>query len=241
MSIINTLNQAGLNEREANAYLALLELGESSVSQVGVRAGIERTYCYDILESLVRKDLAIVLEKNGRRRYLAANPITLTQLLEQRLAAVRESLPELQAHHNTDGQKPTVKFYEGKTAILNLYQELLTTKAYDAIVSPTALYQVLGKQIESFAVQVVANGTRARELVTDEIGIPEYAQYFQKNVQEVRLLPKYISISTDTLIYANKIVSIAYTPVPHAIVTEGSELVATQKALFEFMWQAAKK
>lgn len=234
------LNQAGLNEREASAYLALLELGESSVSQVGLRSGIERTYCYDILESLVKKDLANVLEKNGRRRYLAADPKTLTRLLEQRLAVVREGMPELQAHQNTDGQRPTVRFYEGQAAINNLYQELLVAKEYDAIVSPAALYQAMGEQIDLFAVQVVARGTKARELVTAESGLPEYARHFKKPLQEARLLPKTVSISTDTLIFENKVVSVAYTPVPHAIVTEGSEIVATQKALFEFMWRAAK-
>jgi sugar-specific transcriptional regulator TrmB len=238
MNLQDILQNVGLNEREAKVYLALLELGETSVLQVGLRSGIERTYCYDLLESLLKKGLVSVLEKNGRRRYLAADPNALEQIAEKRLASIRSALPEFRAHYSTGGLKPTVKFYEGKAAIAALYQELINARQYDAITSPRALYGVLGKQINDFSSRVVRNGTRVRELVTAEIGVPEFSKSFQKPLQEVRLLPKEIILSTDTLIYENKVVSIAYIPTLHAVVTEGSELVNTQKALFEYMWQS---
>ena len=237
MNLTDILFQIGLNEREAKVYLALLELGETSVLQVGLRSGIERTYCYDLLESLIKKDLASVLEKNGRRRYLASEPGTLEQIAEKRLHTIRKALPELRAHYSASGLKPTVKFYEGKSAIASLYQELINVKQYDAITSPAALYGALGKEVDRFAAQVLKNSTRVRELVTAELGIPTYAQGFKKPTQEVRILPKTVQLSTDTLIYENKVVSIAYTPTLHAVVTESSEIVKTQKALFEYMWQ----
>lgn len=241
MDLYTTLQQSGLNERETHVYLALLELGESSVLQVGLKSGIERTYCYDILESLVKKGLASAVQKNNRRRYLPGEPETMEKNLEKQLATLRQALPELRALHNTGGQKPTVRFFEGKGNIANLYQELIEAKQYDAIVSPSALYQVMGKQINDFARQVVKRGTRARELVTAEIGMPEYASILKPPLQEVRLLPAEVKLTTDTLIYENKVISIAYHPTLHAVVTEGSEIVSTQKALFDFMWNESKK
>lgn len=237
MDLQDILQNVGLNEREARVYLALLELGETSVLQVGLRSGIERTYCYDLLESLLKKDLVSVLEKNGRRRYLAADPNTLEQIAERRLHSIRKALPEFRAHYATGGLKPTVKFYEGKSAIAALYQELANSKQYDAITSPRALYAVLGKQVNDFAAQIVKNGTKARELVTAELGLPEFSRGFKKPTQEIRVLPKDVQLSTDSLIYENKVVSIAYTPTLHAVVTEGSEIVNTQKVLFEYMWR----
>jgi sugar-specific transcriptional regulator TrmB len=240
MNLYEALSEAGLNEREAKTYLALLELGESSVLQVGLRSGIERTYSYDILESLVKKGLASALEKNGRRRYLAADPTTLEQHQEKRLLSIRAALPELRAHYNTSDLKPTVKYYEGKTAIGKLYEELVTSEQFDSVASPQALYDSLGKQLNGFGAQIVKSGTRARELITQELGIPDYTKTYRKPLQEVRMLPEKIRISTDTLIYENKVVSIAYTPILHAVVMEGSEIVNTQKTLFEFMWESAR-
>ena len=239
MKITNIIIQAGLNEREAQAYLALLELGEATISQISHRSGIERTYCYDIVESLVKKNLASTVPRNGRRRYQAANPETLARLLEDRLTAVRAGLPQLEAHHNLGEKRPVVKFYEGKVAVFDLYQELMDTDEYAAIVSPTALYEAIGDQLDGMAIRVVARGTKVRELVSSEAGLPAYAKHFKSPQQEVRLLPAEVKIATDTLIFNDKVVSIAYTPKPHAIVTEGSDIVETQKALFEFMWRSA--
>lgn len=238
MKLTDIITQAGLNEREAQAYLALLEFGEATISQISHRSGIERTYCYDIVEALVKKNLASAVPKNGRRRYQAAKPETLTRLLEERLTAVRAGLPQLEAHHNLGDKKPVVKFYEGKVAVFDLYQELMNTDEYAAIVSPEALYRAIGDQLDGMAVRVVARGTKVRELVTAESGLPAYAKRFKSPLQEVRLLPAEVSVATDTLIFKDKVVSIAYAPTPHAIVTEGSDIVETQKALFEFMWRS---
>lgn len=239
MKLTDIITQAGLNEREAQAYLALLELGEATISQISHRSGIERTYCYDIVEALVKKNLASAVPKNGRRRYQAANPETLARLLEDRLAAVRAGLSQLEAHHNLGDKRPVVEFYEGKVAVFDLYQELMDTDEYAAIVSPAALYEAIGDQLDGMAIRVVARGTRVRELISTEDGLPAYVKRFKTPQQEVRLLPTDVKIATDTLIFNNKVVSIAYTPKPHAIVTEGSDIVETQRALFEFMWQSA--
>lgn len=242
MELVEILKLSGLNEKEAAVYLALLESGEASVAQIGRTSGIERTYCYDILESLVSKDRATVLTRNGRQRYQAISPDQLQMAEEERLAQIKRAMPELIAHYNTTGQKPRVYYFEGTEAIERLYREMLNSLQYDAIVSPDALYQALGeKKIQRFTKEVVANQVKIRELVTAEKGMPDFASHYRKPLQEVRLLPLDVKLATDTLLYQNKMVSIAYEPVPHAIVTEGTEIVATQKSLFEYMWQSAHK
>ena len=222
-------------------YVSLLELGEAGVSQISRQSGIERTYCYDILDSLVNKNKATVVTGNGRQRYQAVSPESLQVDAEEALAHIKKAMPELVAHYNTSGQKPRVYYYEGRDAIERLYREMINSLQYDAIVSPGALYEALGeKKIRRFAKEVVTNEVKIRELVTAEQGMPEFASQYRKPLQEVRLLPPDVKLVTDTLLYQNKMVSIAYAPVVHAIVTEGTEIVATQKALFEFMWQAAR-
>lgn len=239
MNLVEILQLAGLNDKESAVYLALLELGEASVIRVGRQAGIERTYCYDILESLVRKERATVLTRNGRQRYQAISPDRLQIDLEAKLTQVKKAMPELIAHYNTTGQKPHVYYYEGRDAVEGLYREMLESLQYDAIVSPTALYEALGsKRINRFAATVVKNQVKIRELVTAEQGVPDFASHYRKPLQEVRLFPPDVKLATDTLLYQNKVVSIAYAPLLHAVVTEGSEIVRTQKAFFEYMWQS---
>ncbi|MDP2917995.1 MAG: helix-turn-helix domain-containing protein, partial [bacterium] len=51
------LTNLGLSDKEAACYLALLELGPSTVSEIAGLAKINRTTGYDILESLANYGL----------------------------------------------------------------------------------------------------------------------------------------------------------------------------------------
>ena len=48
----NLIKDLGLEENEAKVYQALLELGPSTVSQITKKAGITRTFGYQILQKL---------------------------------------------------------------------------------------------------------------------------------------------------------------------------------------------
>jgi len=241
MSIEDSLLANGMPEREAKVYLALLELGEASVLRVAQTSGIERTYCYDILESLIKNGMATRMEIAGKQRYVGESPDTLAYIFEQRASKFKKSLPELRSRYNSGGQKPVVRFYEGKESLEKIYNELENCVRYDAITSPAALYKMQGTWVNEVAARLVKKGIKVRELVSAEMGMPEFGRIFRAPLQEVRVLPSNVLLSTDTLIYENKVVSISYAPVYHAVVTEGSGIVTTQKALFEYMWNATPR
>ena len=240
MDIERPLIESGLLEREVKMYLALLELGESGVLPIAKRAGIERTYGYDILESLLKKGLVTSVEKNGKRMFSAQDPVALERMLEQRLQGFKQVLPELRALYNTESLKPTVRFIEGKESLHHLYSELAESLCYDAIAGPSVMYNQFGSLFNDIAMRLASRKARVRELVTSVSGIPEYAAYFQVPLQEVRMLPDSVQVTTDTLIYEDKVVSISYTPIIHAVITEGSGIVGTQRALFDYMWDATR-
>ena len=56
MSIaINTLKEFGLTSNESKTYLAALELGQTTVQELGKKAKIKRTTVYTTLEGLKQK------------------------------------------------------------------------------------------------------------------------------------------------------------------------------------------
>ncbi|MDP2951052.1 MAG: helix-turn-helix domain-containing protein, partial [bacterium] len=68
------LTTVGLSDKQAVVYLALLELGPSTVSEVARKAGINRTTGYDILEMLVSFGLVSPLGKGKVQKYVTENP-----------------------------------------------------------------------------------------------------------------------------------------------------------------------
>ena len=53
MENIKALEKFGLSEKEAKVYLACLELGEDTASDISLKSNLPRTLIYDILEKLI--------------------------------------------------------------------------------------------------------------------------------------------------------------------------------------------
>ncbi|MEK7184279.1 MAG: helix-turn-helix domain-containing protein [Patescibacteria group bacterium] len=240
MNTETILLQAGFDAREAKVYVALLELGESTVLPLSKKAGIKRTYCYDILASLQEKGLVSFIPRNGRRRYSAEPPETIKALLKQRLDTFSEGLSELKSIYNKSDTKPVVRFYEGVEGIKSVYEQLISVKSFDAISSPDQLYRYLGDYFEDFAKRAIQKKERIRELIAGPIPEVSYLQEYEGSERwQWKKLPETVSITTDILLFENKLVMISYGKQLHAIVLEGSAIVDTHKQLFELLWNQA--
>lgn len=240
MDVTQTLTDIGLEEREVKIYLAALELGASTVLPLAQKAGIKRTYAYDILERLRERQLVSYIEKNGRRRYSAEPPEKLEQLLKNRLENFHRILPELKSIANQAETKPKVRFYEGLEGIETIYAELHRTDAYAAIASAAEVESHFHALLERLADHVVKHDVWARELLVKTDAPIDFIKRYTTNRQQVRWLPEGVKLATDTLLFDNKLVLISYQPDIHAVVIEGSSQVETQKQLFELLWQQAE-
>ena len=138
--IEKTLQSIGFSEKEANVYLALLELGKGTVSEISRRASINRTTGYDILNNLTNKGLVSISGKEPKQEYIAKSPDRIKKFLTNELEKKRESIkeaeriiPQLKSLHNL-GDRPKVRFYEGADGLQEVYEDTLTShepiKAY---------------------------------------------------------------------------------------------------------------
>ena len=71
MNINETLFLFNLDEKEAAIYLAALETGIATAREIAKKAGIQRTYFYDLSEKLLRLGLLQQINK-GKKRYFQA-------------------------------------------------------------------------------------------------------------------------------------------------------------------------
>ncbi|HEY1074282.1 MAG TPA: helix-turn-helix domain-containing protein [Patescibacteria group bacterium] len=239
MDLVQSLQEIGLQEREIKIYLALLELGESTVLPLSKQSGIKRTYCYDILPLLQEKGLVSFIERNGRRHYSAEDPAKIEQLLKGRLERFIGILPDLRSIYGQSPNKPRVRYYEGDDVGKEIVDELARSKSFDAISSPDHLNKYIGKSLlEELAVQMVKRGTVSRELYTRGALPVTWPKLYKKPLQEVRYLPEGVTMQNDILIYGKKLVLISYEQQVHGLVIEGSAIVDAHKQLFELLWKS---
>src|SRR3989338_7780452 len=83
------LRTLGFSEKEATVYVALLELGHGTVTEIARKAGINRTTGYDILDSLANKGVVNVSGKEPKQEYAAEPPESVIEYLKREAEAAK--------------------------------------------------------------------------------------------------------------------------------------------------------
>lgn len=246
---IDALSELGFSENEARVYLALLELGRGTVSLITRRAGINRTTGYDILASLVTKQLASVTGKEPKQEYSAESPARLEVLLREevsrtqaRLAETAANLiPQLKSMQTTVG-RPNVRFYEGKEGLIQAYEDTLTARepirAYATIED---MHAALPGYFPRYYARRAARGIIARGILARSPAAEDRARYNAAELRETALIPyaKY-HFSPEINIYDNKVM-IASSREQLGIIIESDEIADAMKKIFELSWAEAKR
>lgn len=241
MATNETLERFGLSPNESKVYSALLELGESPVQTVAHKAQLQRPNCYAVLESLRKKGLVSLSVKSRGRRYVAENPRKLKEMAQESLNQLNELLPSLQSLFNESPRRPVVKFYEGKEAIGQLYEEILSSPSFDCIYSPSYVSAVYVGLVEEAGEKIVKAKIKTREIITDKEVPSFYPKIFKAPLQQFRHLPMSQENPTDLILYEDKVAIVSYKPNLHALVIEGSGIVQMMGLMFESLWRSAKK
>src|SRR3989344_2989798 len=83
----------GLIPNEAKIYEALVEKGESSISDIAVAAKIHRRNAYDAIQRLINKGLCFQIFSTTENRYNAVDPDKLTEILAEKQEQLLSAIP----------------------------------------------------------------------------------------------------------------------------------------------------
>jgi HTH-type transcriptional regulator, sugar sensing transcriptional regulator len=242
------LLEIGFSRKESNVYLALLELGPSTASQISRKAGINRTTSYDILESLAYGGLVNPIGEAKIKKYSAENPSKVLKFLENKINKFRDQhekakqlLPQLLSIYNIK-EKPKVRFYEGNEGMKEAFEDTLNAKGEIlAYAVGEDMFKALSeKYFKSYFKKRVLRGIKVRVIAPDTPESKAVSANDQKEMRESLLVPKdkfYFSIEMN--IYNNKIM-IASWKEKFAIIVESEEISSAQKKIFELSWEGAK-
>ena len=64
----------GLTAKEADVYLATLQIGFATVQKIASKAEINRTTTYTHIRNLISRGLISTMEKNGKQYFVAEKP-----------------------------------------------------------------------------------------------------------------------------------------------------------------------
>ncbi len=124
------LKEIGLSEKEAEVYLSLLEGDKYSILDLSKKTKINRTTIYPVIKSLSEKSLVSETTVNAKTFYQAESPDRLETfvesqkiLLEENSKKIKDIIPQLKGVRRGMGERPVVKYFEGREAIVGGYAE----------------------------------------------------------------------------------------------------------------------
>ena len=238
----------GLSKNEARIYLALLELGKGTVSEITRKANLNRTTGYDVLDGLVSKGLASVSGKEPKQEYIAESPDKLEVLLKQtasqaekNLEEVKKAIPELKSMHNVMG-RPKVRFYEGTSGLVEVYEDTLTShEPIRAYATVDDMHRALPNYFPEYYKRRAGKGIAIKAIIpATEIG-KERAALDKEEMRETALIPPYkYYFSPEINIYDDKVM-IASWREKLGIIIQSAEIADAMKKIHDLAWAEAKR
>jgi sugar-specific transcriptional regulator TrmB len=111
---LNKIVNLGLSEKETKLYLAALQLGTASITQLSLKAKIKRPTAYLVIAELLKKNLLIPIPKGKNIHYQASDPINLDKEIERKKIALSKLLPELNNLYRSNYKPSKIKDYNQK-------------------------------------------------------------------------------------------------------------------------------
>lgn len=240
--IIEDLKKFGFDEKEAQLYLCLLELGESNLAQISKKSNIKRTTCYDIIESLKKRGLIAVITKKKRAYYIAEDPRKMGQYLDEKKHLLAGMLPQLLSVTNLIDKKPKIRYFEGIEGIKDVYRDTLNYPRQETLawVSDDAVsYFDINWLWNFYVLRRVDNKIWQRSIAPDVPSLRNVKTYDQKHLRQTRLIsPKDFPFQVEINLYGGTNIGIMSFQEKIGLIIESKKIYTTLKSIFEAHWKS---
>ncbi len=238
MAIKDILEQLDLKDKEAAVYLACLELGTATVTQIAKKAGIKRPYFYDLADYLLKRGLIKQTKKGKKTLFSAADPEKLKRLEEEKLKRLEEVLPELKSLYKITGTKPRIYFYEGRAGVDEINKDTLCYKGEAVAFSTERFLTADDKKLaREFIRERVKNKLKVRVIGPVSNEFLEIKKRDEDELRETKMLPKDLYESNvEISIYGNKVAVVNYRE-NFGFIIESSDVAKPLKMIFELIWR----
>lgn len=242
MEIHDILKKTGLNDKESQVYMALLELGTATVELIAKKAETKRPTTYLILDSLQEKGLVGVIPRAKKSLYTAESPERIVADLGRKQELVKRFLPQMLALYNTRKEKPKVLLFEGKNAVSEVYEKILDAKDVSFFATIKDIAGVYPDYPKRLMETTLDKKTKVRELLTQNPEDIAFAKTItHSDFYEHRFIPAGSSFLTDNVLFDDNIVFFSYEPYIFAVQIQSRAIYQSLLTLFEMAWHNAKK
>lgn len=239
------LEEIGLNEKEAKVYVATLELGEGSASEIAKKSGVNRATTYFTLENLMKMGLVSASNEEKKQMFVPEDPSQIENLitkqqqeLEQKKQGLKGLINELGSINSASVKKPIVKYYLGKEGMMRMaesgFNDVKNEMMWLAF-SKDKLQDFLGNKNDKLREKRIAQNIKTSTLYNSESG----DLLTDKNAARVKIDSSKFPCPGDIAVYSDKVRLSSYDD-QIGIIIENKDIAETLKSIFKLALEAAQ-
>lgn len=245
MSTKSALLDIGLSPKEADLYLASVQIGPASVLRLSKTANVHRTIVYQLLEKLVKQGLFRVTLTGDKKVYVAVEPNQLLAYLKLKESSLKSVLPELNALSNLEWYKPKILYFEGRKELQELFKTGLAseTKEMRSFFPSRYMVQLFGKRtMEQIINERVRRKIRVKTLRSSRSEEPfEGSEETEKVLREVRYIPHEKELSMGIVIFDDKVNIFSPAKENFGLQIQSQAFCELMTYFFDVLWSISKE
>lgn len=233
------LHSLGFSEKEAEVYMALNTYGATPASTLARITNIKRTSMYDVLNSLLDKNLISTYKKDSNTYYVIddINKVVYQERDKMRLAETVVS--QMKAERGRKGDIE-VRNYKGEEGFRELYEEILRIKPPElmAWMHLDEFYHAIDPVREDeWTKERIEKGIGARLILQDTELARNFSKGNAKSSRETIILPKEHMYHTTCFLYEGTILLMDSHDEITGIQIKHPGFYEMQKQIFEMNWK----
>jgi sugar-specific transcriptional regulator TrmB len=241
--LIILLQQAGFTQKEAQVYLALLELGKGDVTEIAKKAELKRSIVYVIIEGLMEKGFVTQLPNRKINTYQAIDPGVIVTQIKTTSKNLSEMLPYLRSLSNKSEHKPKIHYIDNIDAIMKIYDDMNNYRDQFFVSSYSEIEKHFPGAIKKWVTGFKRGhyNFQGRHLIPDNQDDLRFADELLSIKQRIRAIPGVKKMKMDFAIYGNKIAITSFEEKPYVVMLQSKYLVNSIMAVFEIAWASGKE
>ena len=192
------------------------------------------------------KGLIIATKKQKRTFYYAENPSKLGNILEEKVNAFDNLLPELLAMSNLIDRKPKIRFFEGVEGLKNIYKDTLNYPDSEILAwtSPEAFkYIDMDYLFQDYIPSRVKNKIWAKVIIPKVKAMEQYKEDDRKSLRETRFIKteKGNILEVEIMLYGKNKISFQSFQESFGLIIESEKIFDTLKVIFMTQWDSLEE
>lgn len=242
-----SLKEFGLSDVQSMVYLALLEIGSSSVLALSKLTQINRITVHKSINDLIELGLVSSAVVGKRRRIFAETPEKLKLIINKEKALIQKKEDHLSRIMNDlfskvnivkDQTNAEVTYFEGFKNVREVYDQVLAGKYVYAIVNSTEISKYFPENMGKF-INALENGVKIRNLLIYDKHLTDFMKLQETFLgYESKLLPKQTENigAIDYLVFDKGIAMVEGGRWPKAIVIKNDLFRTVAEHSFNIIW-----